>query len=164
MTRRRSGTIVDPAQRSFFDPPQVSLIGFSVTLREALSDTFASAKLRLGMGRHDVAAEISRIDPSRDVSADMLYNYSSQSAVKHRLPADLVPAICRVTQDNRLLSLIAEAADHKVVPGEAAVIAELVMLEMDERSIRERKRAMAKRVGPDVVRWAKQEAARKVGR
>ena len=83
--------------------------------------------------------------------------------MKHRLPADLVPAICRVTQDSRLLALMAEAADHKVVPSEAAQIAELTMLEIEARRIRERRRAVANNLPPEAVEWAAREA-RKAGR
>lgn len=72
----------------------------------------------------------------------------------------MVPALHHVTGDPRLLSLITEACDHKAVPGEAAALGEMMVLEMQERRIKERKRALSRGLSPASVEWAAQEAAR----
>jgi len=161
---RRSRTVFDPAQRSFFDPPRVPLAGFGLAVRETLTDVLASAKERLGLDRHDVAAAISRLDPEREVSKHMLDRFCAPSAAEWRLPAELVPALFHVTEDPRLVMLIAEGCEHKAVPSEAAALGELMVLEIQERRLRERKKALARGLSREAVDWAAREAARRAAR
>lgn len=164
MTRRRSSMFVDPAQRSFFDPPRVPLAGFGLAVRDALTEVLASARDRKGMDRHDVATALSRLDPDREVSKHMLDRYCAASAGDWRLPAELVPALYHVTEDPRLITLLAEACDHKAMPSEAAALGELMMIEMQERRLKERKRALTRGLPNEAVDWAAREAARRSGR
>lgn len=161
MTRRPSTTIIHPDQRSFFDAQPVSLAGFGMKLRDALSDTLASVRERKGMDRYDVAAEIGRIDPDREVSKHMLDRYCAPSADEWRLPAELIPVLYKVTEDPCILNLIVEACDHKAIPTEAAALGELMLYEMEERKIREKKELIKKQLSSDALDWAEKEINRR---
>ena len=161
MTRRRTATVCDPLQPSFFDPPKVPIDGFGLAVRETLADILASAKER-GLDRFAVAAEMSRLMPEqRDVSKRMLDQYCAPGSTDWRLPVEAVPALYRVTGDPRLIALITEACDHKAVPGEAAALGEMMIIEMQEQKLRERKRALARGLPASAVEWAAREAARR---
>lgn len=160
MARRPSH---DPAQASFFDLPQppVNLPGFGLRLREALVETLAVAREVKGLDRFAVASEMSRLDPDREISKAMLDRYCAPSAEDWRFPLEALPALIRVTDDARLLTLVAEACDHRVVPSEAAALGELMMLELKEKRIRERKEALKRSLPQGALQWAEREAARR---
>lgn len=161
MTRRRTATVCDPLQPSFFDPPKVPIDGFGLAVRETLADILASAKER-GLDRFAVAAEMSRLMPEqRDVSKRMLDQYCAPGSTDWRLPVEAVPALYRVTGDPRLISLITEACDHKAVPGEAAALGEMMIIEMQEQKLRERKRRW--RAACRRARWSGRPGKRRGG-
>lgn len=164
--RRCAPTTYAPGQGSFFDPPRApaSLAGFGMSLREELTATLAAAKER-GLDRHDVAAAIGREDPERgDVSKHMLDRYCAASAQEWRLPAEMVPAIVRVTGDPRILMMLVEASGYRAVPDEAAAIAELATLELEERVLKARKAELQKALPRETIEWVRAEAARRSGR
>lgn len=162
--KRPSPTTCAPGQGSFFDAPaEVPLPGFGLRLRESLVETLALARERLGLDRHDIAAEMGRLDPEREISKAMLDRYCAPSAAEWRLPAEALPALVRVTGDARCLHLINEAAGYRAVPHEAAAIAELAAIELEERALRER-RARVQRMLPREAAEFLREASRRAAR
>lgn len=160
MTRRPSATFFHPDQPGFFDRTPVQLVGFGMRLRETLSDTLASVKERTGMDRYDVAAEISRLDPDREVSKNMIDRFCAPSAEEWRLPAELVPSLFKVTNDDRILKLIVEACDHKAVPSEAAALGELMLLKMQELENKKKQELIKKQLSSEALEWADKEMKR----
>lgn len=164
MKRRTSSTTNDPSQPSFFDLPQPApAVGadFCAHARELLAESLAAAKDKLGLDRWEIATRMSRII-GRDITKNMLDRYCAPSADDWRFPLEALPALVQVTEDARLLTFITEACGFKAMPGEAAVLAELVTLELEERRLRERMAAARKRLPQDALDWAVKEAARRI--
>lgn len=167
MTRRSTPTFSQPSQPSFFDvKPTLPLSNLDGAIRDALGETLTLAKANLGLDRHDIAAEVNRLQPvpDRDLTKNMLDRFAAPGSGDWQLPAWRVPALCRVTEDYRLLTLLVEACDHKAVPSEAAKIAELVMLELEEKRLRDRRAALRKEMSPAALDWASQQLAKGEGR
>ncbi len=116
--------------------PEPGALNMDMAIREALADTLAGAKIG-GHDRHDVAAQISRLS-SHDMSKNMLDQYCAPSADK-RFPADAIPALVVATGDFTMLERIAAACGCKVLRGEEARLAELGMLTMQDRWIKQRR-------------------------
>ncbi|MEP9372588.1 hypothetical protein [Mesorhizobium sp. KR1-2] len=167
MARRPSSTFTQPGQPSFFDTrPAMPLAELDSAIREALGDTLALAKANLGLDRHDIAAEVNRLQPvpERELTKNMLDRFCAPGSGDWQLPAWRIPALCRVTEDYRLLTLLVEACDHKAVPSEAATVAELVMLELEEKRIKDRRNALRKELSPGALEWASQQIGKGDGR
>ena len=72
----------------------------------------------------------------------MLDNYSDESHLKHRTPAEIIPALCVVTKDYTPLRLLVEISGAFLLEPHEALIAKLIQiqkererLELDEREI-----------------------------
>lgn len=161
MTARRSSpTVSGPAQPSFFDertsPP---IADMDAAIRETLGESLALAKVNLGLDRHAIAAEVNRLQPieGRELTKNMLDRFCAPGSTDWQLPAWRIPALCRATGDYRLLTLIVEACDHRSVPAEAAKIAELVMLELEAKRLRDRKASLRRSMSPEEIDWASRQ-------
>lgn len=161
--KRRSKTISDPNQPSFFDQPVAPILGadFGGQIRELLTETMTAAKINHGIDRYDIAMQMSRL-LNRDISKNMLDRYSAPSADEWRFPMEALPALVQVTDDARLLTLVNDACGYKAMPNEAAALAELVTLELQERRIKEQKERLRKQLPKDALDWAVAEAVRRV--
>lgn len=161
MARRTSRTTSHPDQPGFFDIMQMDLNGFGMRLRETLADTLALTKERKGMDRHAIAAELGRLDPDRDVSKHMLDRFCAPSSMEWRLPAELVPALYRVTGDDRIMRLIAEGCDHKIIPNKAAAIGELMLVNLEKKRLAEREDQIKRALSAADIEWAATEMKRR---
>lgn len=165
MTMRRTAP---PEQRSFFDaqPEALPLAEFGQQVRTVLAETLAGARDARGLDRFAVAAEMSRLmgddSSGREMTKRMLDNYCAPSGTDWRFPLEALPLLIRATGDTRLLTLTASACGQKVVPAEAAMLGELMVLEMQERDLRQRKKALEKRLPKGALAWAAHEVARRV--
>ncbi|CAH0445465.1 hypothetical protein LMG10661_01683 [Ralstonia syzygii subsp. syzygii] len=128
--------------------PEPGALDMGLTIREALADTLAGATMA-GMDRHDVAAQISRLS-SHDMSKNMLDQYCAPSADK-RFPADAIPALIVATGDLRILERIAAACGCKVYRGEEACMAELGVLTMQERMLKQRLEMLRKTIPEETL-------------
>lgn len=160
MARRASKTVQHPSQLGFFDTTPVEMSGFGMRLRETLADTLARAKERKGMDRYDIAAAIGRVEPEREVSKHMLDRFCAPSSAEWRLPAELIPSLYRVTGDDALLRLIVSACDHKIIPNKAAVMGELLLVDLEQQKLDERREKLMKCLSPTDIDWATQEIRR----
>lgn len=165
MTLRRPSP---PEQRSFFDaaPEALPLAEFGPQVRMLLAETLATARDVRGLDRFAVAAEMSRLmgddSDGREITKRMLDNWCAPSALDWRFPLEALPLLIRATGDTRLLTLAASACGQKVVPPEAAMLGELMVLEMQERDLRQRKKALEKRLPKGALAWAANEVSRRV--
>jgi hypothetical protein len=153
-------------QLSFFDAPEVvPLPAFGQHVRLVLTDTLAKARDVRGLDREAVAAEMSRLQgeesTGRKFTKRMLDAYCAPSGTDWRFPLEALPLLHAATGDDRLLNLTATACDQKVVPSEAAGLAELMLLEIQARQIRERRKILERRLPTGAVAWASHEAARR---
>lgn len=163
MARRPSSTVSQPSQPSFFElRPRLPLVDLDSAVRETLGETLALAKANMSLDRHDIAAEVNRLQPvpERELTKNMLDRFSAPGAGDWQLPAWRLPAICHATEDFRLLNLLVESCDHKAVPSEAAKIAELVMLELEEKRLRDRRVALRKGMSQPALDWASEQLAK----
>ena len=117
-TASRPPSPAPSAQTALFDAPQAPahrIDGALADLPHALRAAAVAVMKPSPLSRWQIAGQVSEL-LHRDVSKEMLDKYTSESAEGHRLPAELVPALCRVTQRPDLLQVLAEAAGYAVVP------------------------------------------------
>ena len=169
MTRRRPAPLLpDPAQASFFERREepLPLADFGQQVRLVLAETLAAARDERGMDRFAVAAAMNRAmgeaseGEGREVTKRMLDAYASPSSTDHGFPLAKLPALYRATGDDRLLKLTMAACGQKIVPAEAAALGELMVLELQERELRERKEKLRKALPAGALEWAAREVSR----
>jgi len=166
MTRRRPAPLLDPAQSSFFDAREEAVppAEFGQQVRTVLSEMLTRARDEKGMDRHAVAAEMNRLmgdgGEAREVTKRMLDAYAAPSAHEWRFPLEALPALYRATGDDALLRLTMAACGQRIVPAEAAALGELMVLELQERRLRERKEALRRSLPEGALDWAAREVAR----
>ena len=144
-------------------PPEPAPEGpdLDARLRECLSETLARARAAKGMDRHDLAAAVSRLI-GRDVSKSMLDRYCAPSAEEWRLPANVVPAVCQVTGDYRLLELLTAACGCGVLRGAEAMLAELGAAILAEKQTTKRRKELEAAVPADLLDALRQRAQERV--
>lgn len=165
MTRRRSSPLLDQAQASFFDlgAEAVPTGDFGQQVRTVLGEMLARARDERGMDRHAVAAEMNRVmgdGEGREVTKRMLDAYAAPSATEWRFPLEAMPALYRATGDDALLRLTMAACGQKIVPAEAAVFGELMLVQMEKKRLREREEMLTKALPKGALEWARGEIAR----
>lgn len=166
--RANQAKATNQLELSFYDVPappknEAGSLDIAMNIREALVDTLAGANSR-GMDRHDVAAQISRL-AHYDISKNMLDRYCAPSAEGWRFPAEAIPALVVATGDYRILEIIAAACGCKVYRGEAAMLAEIGALTLQERTVKDRLAELRRTVPKSVLdRLIEEEAKRHGGR
>ncbi|WP_447978122.1 phage regulatory CII family protein [Candidatus Nitrospira bockiana] len=108
---RTNGT---PSQLSLLERPQPITEGQLAHVSPSLRAALATAIKGCALSRYHIAAAVSEL-MARDLSKDMLDKYCAESAEAHRLPAELVPALCVVTGSRGLLEILAEATGCTLV-------------------------------------------------
>ena len=151
--RRRKLPQPGQAEMNFFDVPSAPRedcggLDIASAVRDMLSDML-SAATALGMDRHDIGTQISRLS-GRDMTKNMLDQYCAPSAEPKRFPLEALPALTVATGDYRLLEMIAEQCGCRVARGEEALLAEIGALTLQERSVKARLGDLRKNV-PDAV-------------
>ena len=95
------------------------------------------------LSRYDIACQVSKLT-LRDLTKDMLDKYCAESADGHRLPAELVPALCLVTGSYELLRTLAAALNCYVAGPDESKELEMTRLRMEidklKRVLREKER------------------------
>ncbi len=141
------------AKQNFVDERQLSLLEL---LKQEQAERAEQTPGRLCCSsrlRAAVAAAVKAAPKSRETLADemseltgqlvTIHNLNSWIAESHphRLPAELLPALCRATGCDEPLRVLAETAGVFTLPGVDALRAEVQKLREDEQKIsRERKR------------------------
>ena len=101
----------------------------SAQLRDALSAAIRGCPL----GIHQIAGEMSHL-VGRTITAEMMYSWTRRSdeingRAPRYIPADFLPAFCRVTGDNTPLIITVELTGSFLVPGAEALRAEIQRLD-----------------------------------
>lgn len=99
------------------------LASLSMNLRSAA----AMAIKQSGLSRYDIAGGISKL-LGRDVSKEMLDKWTSESASDHRFPADVLTALCIVTDCIAPLNASVDPTGHTIAGPLEAKQLKLAML------------------------------------
>lgn len=106
-----------PQQISLLDPPQSHCLppdGRLAHLGSAIRAACVEAMRPCRLSRWEIAGKVSQL-LEREVSKSMLDAYCAESHDTHRIPADVLAALCLVCESDRPLQVLAESADCAVV-------------------------------------------------
>jgi len=88
--------------------------------------------------REIIAEEMSELTGDT-ITVSMINNWTAESH-PHRMPGEWIPAFCRVTGDNALIEIQAEATGVFTLPGPDALRAEIQKLDEQAKAIQTEKR------------------------
>lgn len=142
---------IDPRQVTIFDylerrqaeraaaGPADGTFDIDRRLRDAISKALAGCKL----SRFGVAARMSELIGS-EVTKSQLDSWTAESKEGHRFPAAYLPAFCAAVGSTEPLTLLTELCGVFLLPGPAALRAEIHKIEEDiaEKRKEKRKREM----------------------
>ena len=147
--RRRKIDSNGPKQLSLFDEiqriqqdlavcrPQPSAGSMNVT--ERLRQSIVNAVRSYPKDRFQLAGELSHL-VGRQITKAMLDSWTAESKPQNRAPADILPALCKVTACTQPLEVLNEAAGIFGLPGPDALRAEIQKFSEQERQARAEKR------------------------
>ncbi|MEW6595689.1 MAG: hypothetical protein AB1413_12550 [Thermodesulfobacteriota bacterium] len=108
-------------------------------LRERLRLALCAAIKQCPLSRWEIAGQMSHL-VGCEVSKYMLDAWTAESKDGHRMPAEYLPAFCKVTGDLAPLRIMAETAGLFALPGPDALRSEIRRLDEEAKRIREEKR------------------------
>lgn len=137
---------IDTRQMSLFDVLQSTaqkdpdeIIEGQLNISEKLRQLIKRAISRSGLSRHQIAGEMSHL-LGTEISKTTIDSWTAESKSGHRIPAEYLPAFCRVTGDREPLRLLAETGDMYAMPGPEALRAEIQKFDEQEKKARAEKR------------------------
>jgi hypothetical protein len=134
----RQMSLLDVLQRCSLKEPEKATVGelnIGNRLRLALVDAIAGSSL----SRHQIAGEMSHL-LGCEVTKTTIDSWTAESKERNRIPAEYLPAFCRVTGDRESIRLLAEHGDMFAMPGPEALRAEIQKFDEQERKARAEKR------------------------
>ena len=111
----------------------------SCNVQQRLRATVCMAIKQSPLSRWEIAGRMSYL-LGCEISKYMLDAWTAESKDGHRMPAEFVPAFCRVTDDLAPLSVLSEAAGLFALPGPDALRSEIRRLDEEAKRIREEKK------------------------
>ncbi|HHL33134.1 MAG TPA: hypothetical protein ENJ30_02075 [Desulfobulbaceae bacterium] len=137
---------VDRRQVSLFDLLKRCAAGETDKAREGelniadrLRGALVNAIKQCPLSRHQIAGEMSHL-LGHEVSKTTIDSWTAESKERNRIPAEYLPAFCRVTGDREPIRLLAECGDMFAMPGPEALRAEIQKFDEQERKARAEKR------------------------
>ncbi len=91
------------------------------------------------LSRHQIAGEMSHL-LGHEVSKTTIDSWTAESKERNRIPAEYLPAFCRVTGDRESIRMLAERGDMFAMPGPEALRAEIQKFSEQESKARAEKR------------------------
>ena len=137
---------IDKRQVSLFDLLKQCAAGETKAVQEG--ELNVADRLRLSLvaaikdcplSRHQVAGEMSHL-LGHEVSKTTIDSWTAESKERNRIPAEYLPAFCRVTGDREPIRLLAEHGDMFAMPGPEALRAEIQKFTEQESKARAEKR------------------------
>lgn len=95
--------------------------------------------------RHMAAAKISELT-GQEIHKTTLDAWTAESKESHRVPAELIPAICQVTGDWGAFDILAEPAGGRFFRGRSALVAEAGQLNAQIKEMQRRQRELDRRI------------------
>jgi len=134
---RRQASLFDLLKRCAArgDEAREGELNISNRLRLALVEAIRQCPL----SRHQIAGEMSHL-LGHEVSKTTIDSWTAESKERHRIPAEYLPAFCKVTGDREPIRLLAEQGDMFAMPGPEALRAEIQKFDEQEREARAEKR------------------------
>lgn len=111
---------------------------------DPLKQSLRSAIKASPLSRHQIAGEMSHL-VDESISKEMLDSWTRESdelngRTPRHIPAEYLPAFCKVTGDNEPLMIMGRAAGVFVLPGPEALRAEIQRIDEDINRAKSRKR------------------------
>ena len=107
-------------------------------LRRALNRSIKDC----GLSRAQIAGEMSHL-LGVDVTKSQIDAWTAESKDQYRVPAEYLPAFCRVTESNESIEVITDAAGMFSMPGADALRSEIQKFtEMESRARAEKRKRM----------------------
>lgn len=136
---------IDKRQMSLFDVlrhvavdepehPEEGALNISNALRLSLIKAIRQCPLK----RFQIAGEMSHL-LGHEVSKTTIDSWTAESKERNRIPAEYLPAFCRVTGDREPIRILAEHGDMFAMPGPEALRAEIQKFDEAERKARAEK-------------------------
>lgn len=110
-----------------------------LNVAEKLRMALVSAIKNCPLSRHQIAGEMSHL-LGHEISKTTIDTWTAESKDQHRIPAEYLPAFCRVTGERRPISILAEVGGMFAMPGPEALRAEIQKYDEQERKARAEKR------------------------
>jgi hypothetical protein len=137
---------IDNRQMSLFDvlkqvatsSPEQSSEG-ELDIANKLRLALVAAIKQCSLSRPQIAGEMSHL-LGREVSKTTIDSWTAESKDGNRIPAEYLPAFCRVTCDRAPIMLLAEKGDMFAMPGPEALRAEIQKYSEQESKARSEKR------------------------
>ncbi|MDH4317116.1 MAG: hypothetical protein OEV64_01880 [Desulfobulbaceae bacterium] len=115
----------------------------SLNIQAQLRSSLVHAIKNCSLSRHQIAGEMSHL-LGHEVSKTTLDSWTAESKERNRIPAEYLPAFCKITGDRDPLRILAEAGDMYAMPGPEALRAEIQKYDEEERKARAEKRKRLK--------------------
>lgn len=137
---------IDKRQMSLFDllkrcaesKPALVVEG-DLDIANRLRLTLIEAIKQCSLSRHQIAGEMSHL-LGHEVSKTTIDSWTAESKERNRIPAEYLPAFCRVTSDREPIRMLAEQGDMFAMPGPEALRAEIQKFTEQESKARAEKR------------------------
>lgn len=140
----------DESQLSIFDAirrltaPEEDFGEGSLSIREGLRAAIRASVKGCALSMHQIAGEMSHLC-GETITKEMIYSWTRESdelngrPVRH-IPAEYLPALCRVTGSNRSIEVLGKSAELFVLPGPEALRAEIQRIDDEIRKAQSKKR------------------------
>jgi len=110
-----------------------------MNIREQLRKAIYSAIKQCGLSRHQITDQMSVLTGNK-VTVTTLDSWTAKSKPQYRIPAEYVPAFCKVTNNYDLLIILDEAAGRVSMCGPDVIRSEIQKWTEKERMARAEKR------------------------
>ena len=120
----------------------------SLDIQQPLRKSISTALSKSTYSRDHIASSISELVRYK-VTRRMLDNYADESHTRHRIPAEIVPALCVVTGNLSPLRILAETSGAYLLAPEEAAIAKLIQVRRDRERLESEERDLETRIGSE---------------
>lgn len=117
----------------------------SLNIQSPLRKSISAALKRCQFSRDHIASHIGEL-VGYEVSRSMLDNYVDESHLKHRIPAEIIPALCVVTKDYVPLRLLVEISGAFILMPEEAMIAKLLQVRKERQRLEKEEEILKNRL------------------
>ncbi len=135
---KRQMSLFDVLKRVAASKPEPSPEG-DLDVANKLRLALITAIKQCSLSRHQIAGEMSHL-LGHEVSKTTIDTWTAESKERNRIPAEYLPAFCRVTGDREPIRLLAERGGMFAMPGPEALRAEIQKFTEQESKARAEKR------------------------
>ena len=150
--KRRKTDSSDEKQINLFDaieeinPRKFSQEDFQTETRPLglrIKDAIAEAIKGSGLKRYAIAGQMSEM-LGAEITESMLNAYTAESKEGYRMPAEYIPAFCKIVKDYMVLDVLVAASGCRMIKSEDAYYLEMGRLQAVEKAAHRKHVALAK--------------------